>query len=293
MAFRLSVLFWFEFGRTAAELLAMSVVSGTTAGYSGIVLAHELVHCRGRVPYFLGRLLLMFVCYEQFATEHVRGHHPRLGTHEDPATARFGESLKDFFRRTVPAQFKSAWRLEKIRLGDEKMKWTDPWMIRHCVLQGLIAEVLIIAGYLLVFGPIAMVFFLVQSRTAIMLLETVNYIEHWGITRATRTVTPVDSWDTDNAFTLRTLVGLSRHADHHAQASRPYQQLRHFDESPKMPLGYYGTILMALVLNERYQEYAKTELRRRGLGPYRAATEPPTASVDSVQVPIEAVPNAV
>jgi len=293
MASKLSVSSWPEFGRTAAELLAMSVVSGTTAGYSGIVLAHELVHRRGKIPYFLGRLLLMFVCYEQFATEHVRGHHPRLGTHDDPATARFGESLRDFFRRTVPAQFKSAWRLEKIRLGDANMKWTDPRMLRHRVLQGVIAELLIVTGYLLVFGPIAMVFFLVQSRTAIMLLETVNYIEHWGITRASRTVTPVDSWDTDNSFTLRTLVGLSRHADHHAQASRPYQQLRHFDESPKMPLGYYGTILMALVLNQRYQEYAKEELRRRGLGPYRAATEPPPASSESAPVPMEALPTAV
>jgi alkane 1-monooxygenase len=293
MASKLSVSSWPEFGRTAAELLAMSVVSGTTAGYSGIVLAHELVHRRGRMPYFLGRLLLMFVCYEQFATEHVRGHHPRLGTREDPATARFGESLRDFFRRTVPAQFKSAWQLEKIRLGDENMKWSDPRMLRHRVLQGVIAEVLIVIGYLLVFGPIAMVFFLVQSRTAIMLLETVNYIEHWGITRASRTVTPVDSWDTDNAFTLRTLVGLSRHADHHAQASRPYQQLRHFDESPKMPLGYYGTILMALVLNERYQECAKEELRRRGLGPYRAVTDPPPVSADTAQVAMEALPTAV
>jgi alkane 1-monooxygenase len=97
----------------------------------------------------------------------------------------------------------------------------------------------------------------------------VNYIEHWGITRATRTVTPIDSWDTDNWFTLHTLVGLSRHADHHSQASRPYQKLRYFEESPKMPYGYYGTILLAMFWNSRYQEHAKAELRRRGLGPFR------------------------
>jgi alkane 1-monooxygenase len=212
----------------------------------------------------------MFVCYEQFATEHVRGHHPRLGTAEDPATARFGEALKDFIRRSIPDQFKSAWRLEKIRLGDEHMKWSDPRMVRHRVLQGVVAEVVIVLGCLLLFGPIAAVFFLVQARSAVVLLETVNYIEHWGITRATRTVTPVDSWDTDNAFTLRTLVGLSRHADHHAQASRPYQKLRYFEASPKMPLGYYGTILMAMFLNDRYQAYATEELRRKGLGPFRS-----------------------
>lgn len=256
-------------GTAAANLLAVLVLSGTTAGYSGIVLGHELVHRRGKFEYFLGRLLLMFVCYEHFATEHIRGHHPRLGTPEDPATARFGESLKDFMRRTIPAQFKSAWHLEKVRLGDPNMKWYDPRMIGHRVLQGVVAESLIVVAYLVFLGPIAMVFFLMQSRAAVSLLETVNYIEHWGITRATRTVTPIDSWDTDNGFTLRTLVGLSRHADHHAQASRPYQKLRYFAESPKMPLGYYGTILMAMFANERYQEYAKGELQRLRLGPYR------------------------
>lgn len=274
MASKLSVSSLPAAGTALANAIGMAVVSGTTAGYSGIVLAHELVHRRNRVEYFLGRLLLMFVCYEQFATEHIRGHHPRLGSAVDPATARFGETLRDFVKRTIPAQFRSAWHLEKIRLGDEHMKFWDARMFRHRVLQGVVAEVLIVLGYLTLFGPIAMVFFLVQSRSAILLLETVNYIEHWGITRASRTVTPVDSWDTDNGFTLRTLVGLSRHADHHAQASRPYQLLRYFEESPKMPLGYYGTVLLAMMRNEQYQAYATAELRRRGLGPFRECASP-------------------
>jgi alkane 1-monooxygenase len=293
MASKLGVSSLAAVGTTLANLVAVMVVSGTTAGYSGIVLAHELVHRRAKVQYFLGRLLLMFVCYEQFATEHVRGHHPRLGTAEDPATARFGESLHDFIRRSIPAQFKSAWHLEKMRLGDAHMRNTDLRMVRHRVLQGVVAEVLIIAGYLVLAGPVAVVFFLLQSRSAVVLLETVNYIEHWGITRATRTVTPVDSWDTDNGFTLRTLVGLSRHADHHAQASRPYQQLRYFEESPKMPHGYYGTILMAMTRNEAYQEYAKAELQRRGLGPYRAGATPKGVAAPPPSLPGGALPSAV
>jgi alkane 1-monooxygenase len=247
------------------------VLSGTTAGYSGIVVAHEWIHRRRPHQFFLGRLLLAFVLYEHFSTEHIRGHHPRLGTAEDPATARFGESLREFFRRTIPAQFKSAWLLEKKRLGDEHMKWSDRRMVQHRVLQGVVAEVLLLLGFGFVFGPLAAVFFFLQARSAITLLETVNYIEHWGITRATKKVLHDDSWDTDNWFTLHTLVGLSRHADHHAQASRPYQQLRHFDNTPKMPLGYYGTILMAMFRNARYQKLATEELRRRRLGPFRDA----------------------
>ena len=274
MASRLHVNSLAAFGTTFANLFTVVILSGTTAGYSGIVLAHELVHRRSRFQYNLGRLLLVMVLYEQFATEHVRGHHPRLGTAEDPATARFGEDLRTFIRRTIPAQFKSAWRLEKIRLGDEHMRFWDVRMLRHRVLQGVVAEILVVATFFVVFGPVGGVFFLFQSRSAITLLETVNYIEHWGITRASRTVTPADSWDTDNGFTLRTLVGLSRHADHHAQASRPYQSLRYFEESPKMPLGYYGTIVLALFRNEDYRARATAELERRRLGPYREGATP-------------------
>jgi alkane 1-monooxygenase len=270
MASKLGVGSLGAFGTTFANLFAVLIISGTTAGYSGIVLAHELVHRRSRIEYFLGRVLLMMVLYEQFATEHVRGHHPRLGTPADPATARFGETLREFIRRTIPAQFKSAWHLENVRLGDEKMRLTDPRMIHHRVFQGVVAEVLILALYFGLLGPLATVFFVLQARTAVILLETVNYIEHWGITRVTRAVLPVDSWDTDNGFTLRTLVGLSRHADHHALAARPFQSLRYFEESPKMPLGYYGTILLAMFRNQEYQARATAELERRGLGPFRA-----------------------
>jgi alkane 1-monooxygenase len=253
----------------AAALIPVMVLTGVNAGYSGIVVAHELVHRRNPIEFLMGRILLIGVLYEHFATEHVRGHHPRVGTRQDPATARFGETHRDFMRRTVPAQFRSAWRLEKVRLGDRNMKWYDPRMLRHRVLQGVVAELALLVVYFVVFGPLAVLLFFVQARSAVLMLETVNYIEHWGLTRQGKKVESIDSWDTANWFTLYTLVGLSRHADHHAQASRPYQKLRHFEETAKMPLGYYGTLLLALMRNERYIELATAELKRKQLGPYR------------------------
>lgn len=269
MASKLTLTSWADAGVLLANLFAMHLVSGVTAGYSGIVLGHELVHRTNKVQYFLGRVMLMFVCYEHFATEHVRGHHPRLGTAIDPATARFGETFREFFFRTVPAQLRSAWHLESKRLGDERMRLFDRRMLRHRVLQGVVAQLGLIAAYYFVFGWIAALFFVLQARMAIMLLEVVNYIEHWGIERHTKAVTTVDSWDTDNWFTLYTLIGLSRHSDHHAHASRPFHMLRRFEDSPKMPSGYYGTIVLALLANERYREIATAELRRKQLGPFR------------------------
>ena len=256
-------------GQTLATVWATIWLPGVTAGYSGIVLAHEWVHRRKKHQYFLGRLLLMFVWYEHFATEHVRGHHPRLGTPRDPATARFGESFRDFLKRTVPAQFKSAYHLECVRLGDPNLSLWSLRSLKNRVVQGVLAQIAITAGYVVFFGPLAAIFLLLQARSACVLLEVVNYIEHWGIERDGKTVTHVDSWDTGSWFTLHTLVGLSRHADHHAQASRPYQKLRYFEETPKMPSGYYGTIILALMRNDHYQELATAELKRRQRGPFR------------------------
>jgi alkane 1-monooxygenase len=241
---------------------------GITAGYSGIVVAHELMHRRGRVEQLLARVLMSLVLYEHFFTEHLRGHHRTVGRAEDPATARFGESYQAFFRRTVPAQFRSAWRLEARRLGDEDMRWYDPRLLRSRVVHGLAFEWGLALAVLLGFGPGAFALYLGQAFVAVRLLECVNFFEHWGLERRGARVSTVDSWDTTSWFTLYTLVGLSRHADHHAFASRPYQQLRHCEESPKLPRGYFGMVVLAFVRPRRYRELMTAELRRRGLGPF-------------------------
>lgn len=249
------------------------ILVGINSGYSGIVVAHELIHRPSRRMQRLGRLLLCTVLYEHFYTEHVRGHHARVGTPEDPATARFGETYLQFFKRTVPAQFRSAWRLETRRLGDEDMSLLDRRILRSRVLQGLLCEWGLALAVGLVLGLGAFVFFLAQALMAIRLLEAVNYFEHWGLLRSGKRVSPIDSWDTDSRFTLYTLVGLSRHADHHAFATRPYQQLRHWEESPKLPYGYFGMVELAILHNRRFRKVMTEELRRRKLGPFAEGAE--------------------
>ena len=269
VASKLRVDTWEGIQQTAAMLVPTIVLAGVNAGYSGIVVSHELVHRRSVLEFTMGRILLTGVLYEHFSTEHVRGHHPRIGTLDDPATARFGETQSQFLRRSIPAQFKSAWHLEKVRLGDANLPWYSPRWLKHRVLQGVIAQALMLAAIAYFGGFIALFFVMMQSRCAITMLETVNYIEHWGLARTGKKVVAADSWDTDNWFTLYTLIGLSRHADHHAQASRQYQKLRHFPETAKMPYGYYGTIVLALFNNKRYREIATEELKRKRLGPFR------------------------
>ncbi|TFG91531.1 MAG: hypothetical protein E4H11_10715, partial [Myxococcales bacterium] len=198
LAFRLIAMTGFFDWHTLVAVLLV----GTSSGYSGIVVAHELIHRRVRHQRLLGRVLMGLVLYDHFATEHVRGHHVRVGTPEDPATARFGESFHAFLRRTLPGQFASAWRLECRRLGDERMPWHDRRQLGNQVLHGLVAEWAFAAGVAAVFGGAAFAFHLLQAAWAVRLLECVNYFEHWGLVRTGARVDTTDSWDTDSAFTL-------------------------------------------------------------------------------------------
>ncbi len=269
-------------GFFTTDTLVGFLLVGINSGYSGFVVAHELIHRASPMMQQLGRLMLVSTLYEHFYTEHVRGHHARVGTEDDPATARFGERSDAFFFRTVPAQFRSAWRIEAKRLGDEDMPWWDRRLLKSRVVHGLALEWGIAVAVLVALGPGAFAILVLQAALAIRLLEAVNYFEHWGLARTSRRVRTVDSWDTDSWFTLYTLVGLSRHADHHAYASRPFQQLRYFEESPKLPYGYFGTTFLTLFAKNRIRRLLTRELERRRLGPF--------APVLAAQVATEATP---
>ena len=252
----------------SADGFVAVLLVGANSGATALVVAHELIHRKEAPLRLLGRTLLCTVVYEHFYTEHVRGHHVRVGTPDDPATARYGETYWRFLRRTVPGQFRSAWRLEAERLGDAEMKPWDVRLVRSRVVHGLIGESALALAIGAVWGPTAVTIFVLQAAHAIGSLELANYFEHWGLVRTTRKVRPVDSWDTDSSFTLFALVGLSRHADHHAFASRPFQQLRHHDQSPKLPTGYFAINYLVIFRNRRFQTLMTDELRRRRLGPF-------------------------
>jgi len=266
-----------EVGFFSLDGLVLIPMAASSSGFS-IITAHELIHRREAHLRTMGRILMGLVMYEHFYTEHVRGHHVRVGTPEDPATARFGETFWAFHRRTIPAQLRSAWRLETRRLGDVDMKLWDRRILRSRVVHGLVAEWAFAFGILAAFGASALVLHLLRSFMALSALEAVNYFEHWGLMRQRKHVRPVDSWDTTSLLTLYAQIGLSRHADHHAYASRPFQQLRHWEESPKLPRGYPGMIRLVLGNNRKFQTLMTAELERRQLGPFAPPPAPRSVS---------------
>ena len=256
----------------SVDMVVLITVVGGSSGFS-IITAHELIHRRKPWERQLGRLLLCTVLQEHFFTEHLRGHHVRVGMPDDPATARFGEPYQAFYWRTVSGQFKNAWRLEAKRLGDAEMSLFDPRMLRNRILQGLVlgwGTALVIGAAA---GLAAFVAFVVQAFFASRLLEAVNYFEHWGLSRTGGRIAPRDSWDTHSWFTYYGLTGLSRHADHHYEQSLPFQQLRVQEEVPMLPSGYVAMVDMVMTRNEEFQRVATEELRRCQLGPFAPDAE--------------------
>ena len=97
---------------------------------------------------------------------------------------------------------------------------------------------------------------MIQAVVGFSLLEVVNYMEHYGMLRQKvgvgerqryERVDPSHSWNSNNIATNVLLYHLQRHSDHHANPTRRYQALRDFEESPVLPTGYAGMIVLAIV----------------------------------------------
>jgi alkane 1-monooxygenase len=232
------------------ELVGLTLGMGIVLGAMGINVAHELGHRPGKTEQFFAKAGLLLVLYQHFFIEHNRGHHKNVSTDADPATARKNEMLYAFIPRSIIGQYKDAWALENERLhreGKNPLTWANE-MIRFSVYQFLY---LLIVG--LVFGIEIIPFAIAIAFVGVLLLEGINYVEHYGLRREIlpsgrpEQVLPKHSWNSDHVVGRIMLFELTRHSDHHYKASRKYQILRHIDESPQLPVGYPASILMALV----------------------------------------------
>ena len=230
------------------ELTGMIFSFGIACGVLGINVAHELGHRNTWYEQTMSKMLLLTSLYTHFFIEHNRGHHKNVSTDEDPASSRRGETIYAFYIRSVRDSWFSAWHLEGERL---KKTNTSFWSLQNEMLVLQIIQVVFVAAIGLIWGWKAMLFFIASATVGFLLLETVNYIEHYGLRRKKidgayyEKVMPVHSWNSNHPIGRIMLFELTRHSDHHYMASRKYQVLRHFDDSPQMPTGYPGMMVLS------------------------------------------------
>ena len=234
------------FSDRLGRILSMGLVCG---GY-GINVAHELGHRNNKFEQFLSKTLLLSSLYMHFFIEHNRGHHKRVSTKEDPSSARYGENIFSFWIRSVFTGYISAWNIEFSRLKRlKKFKFS----LENEMLRFQIIQVLFVSSIYFVYGTQITIYFLFAAVMGFLLLETVNYIEHYGLQRKINIngkyerVQPFHSWNSNHPVGRIMLFELSRHSDHHFNASRKYQILKNHDNSPEMPTGYPGMMILSLI----------------------------------------------
>lgn len=257
------------------ELVGLTLSQSLLSGL-GINAAHEMIHKHSKYEQFLGKMCLVMSCYGHFFVEHLLGHHKRVATAKDPATARYGETLYQFIPRSIEGSWKSAWELESQRL---KKAGLPVWSTENTIVMQYLGTIActIFLGYL--FGISGSIFFIAQGIGAFHFLEIINYIEHYGLERAQNEdgeytkITPAHSWNSGYKVSNYFLFKLQRHSDHHANAGRRYQILRSFSNSPQLPHGYAGMLLVSLLpplwfalMDPKVQEYKNYLAKVEGSG---------------------------
>ncbi|MGB1225600.1 MAG: alkane 1-monooxygenase [Mycobacterium sp.] len=244
--------FWSGGGGVVLSELDKVGLMLTVGGIAGVAInaAHEMGHQRAQSERWLSKVALAQAGYGQFYVEHNRGHHARVATAEDPASARLGENVYFFHFRSIFGSLRSAWRLERRCLARRGKR---TWTLQNDILNAWLMSLALFAALVLGFGLQVLPWLIGQALIGIFLMETINYLEHYGLRRRKRAdgryeqVRPSHSWNSNSAISNVFLFHLQRHSDHHANPQRRYQALCHADEAPQLPAGYATMVVVALV----------------------------------------------
>lgn len=222
------------------------LLTGLMIGSMGTVTAHELVHRKwGSVSHTIGRWLLSFSFDSNFAIEHVWGHHLNIATPADPASAPRGRNVyQHIWISTIDGNI-SAWNIEQKRLAQ---KQSSVWSLNNRCIRGYLMSIFVLAAAFLLGGWAGLGIVVASGVWAKMLLEIVNYMEHYGIVRVPgKVISTRHSWNTNNRISSWSLFNLTRHSHHHANARVQFQNLKPNHDAPKMLSGYLATIVLTLI----------------------------------------------
>jgi alkane 1-monooxygenase len=225
---------------------------GITFAALGTNIGHELTHrTTDRAAMIVGRWLLALTFDAEFAIEHVYGHHRRLATPADPATARRGEHFYLYLLRSVSGQSLSAFRLEQQRLQTLGHR---TWSLHNRYLRGWLMSAAIVAAFWLAAGPVGALIFVLSAAAGRSVLEAVNYFEHYGLVRDPQLpVEPRHSWNSNKRLSNAVLFNLARHSHHHAEGDAQFWQLRSYRDAPTLPYGYLTCMLLVFLLPGWYR----------------------------------------
>ena len=249
-------LLWLVFSKVqtleyaAYELIGLGLSAGILLATNAINVAHELGH---RAPYFerfMSKCLYMPCLYMHFYIEHNFGHHMNVATPDDGATAKYNQTVFSFWITSVTKQYMDAWKRQMNLLRSGNCSFIS---LKNDMLWYHLIQPIYLFGVAYFFSIDVMLFATAIGVVSFLFLESINYIEHYGLRRFKtpsgryERVQPHHSWNSNFNIGRIVLYELTRHSDHHYKSSKKYQLLNSYEQSPSLPLGYPASILLSLI----------------------------------------------
>ena len=166
---------------SALETVGLVFSLGVALGTNGINVAHELGHRKNGLEKTIAKALLLPSFYMHFFVEHNWGHHTYAATKEDPATAKYQQTVYGFWLSSVCRQYANAWKIQGER---NREKGSGFWSVYNDMLWYTLFQIVYLAGIGVVLNTSTALLMLAAGVVGFILLETVNYIEHYGLLRA-------------------------------------------------------------------------------------------------------------
>jgi alkane 1-monooxygenase len=230
------------------EIIGTILSLGIVLGSNGINVGHELGHREKLSERILGKLLLIPSHYTHFFIEHNHGHHLHVATPEDPSTARYNQNLYVFWIQTVTGTYAKAWKIQKKLNEVNNVSFLS---LKNDMFWFTLIQISYVVSIYFIFGKLGLMVSIFAGIVGFLLLETINYIEHYGLMRKQTAsgrferVTEKHSWNSNHILGRIILYELTRHSDHHYKSQKKYQILEYHDESPQMPYGYPTSMVLS------------------------------------------------
>ena len=232
------------------EFIGLGLSTGILLATNAINVAHELGH---RTPYFerfMGKCLYIPCLYMHFYIEHNFGHHMNVATPNDGATAKYNQTVFSFWITSVTKQYVDAWKHQINLLTTKKYPF---FSVKNDMLWYHLIQPTYLFGVFYFFSIDTMLFAIASGVVSFLFLESINYIEHYGLRRFKTAsgryerVQPQHSWNSNFNIGRIVLYEITRHSDHHYKSSKKYQLLNSYEQSPNLPLGYPASILLSFI----------------------------------------------
>jgi alkane 1-monooxygenase len=214
------------------------------------VVAHEFGHKTGWLNHQMSNFVCAVVGMGYFMPQHVMGHHVAVATPEDSATAQFGQDAYSFIMGSFIAEVRGGVTLEAARL---RKRGLAVFSLKNDVVVSYAMAVVIAAALVFWLGWKALPFIVIHHFFGWFTLMLNDYLQHYGMMREIlpngrrEPATDMHSWSTNTPLANLLVLNVQRHAHHHSQPMLPYQQLEDRPDAPRLPTGYFGMMIVALI----------------------------------------------